>query len=172
MKRRYTIKLICIILTIALAQPVYAQITEPTVDKEGSSTILGFTPIEKDDRDLSGTIPEGVWYGPLDLSGLTYDEARKSIVLYVTSLQDKRVTLCAQNGQKASLTVGDLGLTWNDEDTLYEALTLGSGGNIVNRFKELKDLERDNKMYDLKISFRSGALQEAIRKQAEKETQE
>ena len=134
----------------------------------GSSTVLGFTPIEKDDRDLSGTIPEGVWYGPLDLSGLTYEEARKSIVLYVTSLQDKRVTLNAQNGQKTILTAGDLGLTWNDEDTLYEALTLGSGGNIVNRFKELKDLEQDNKKYDLKIAFRSGTLASTIKKQADK----
>ena len=168
MKYRNAIKLTCIILTIALAQPVSAQITEPTIGKEGSSTVLGFTPIEKDDRDLSGTIPEGVWYGPLDLSGQTYEEARKSIVLYVTSLQDKRVTLNAQNGQKSTLTAGDLGLTWNDEDTLYEALTLGSGGNIVNRFKELKDLEQDNKKYDLKIAFRSGTLASAIKKQADK----
>ncbi len=162
------VKITSIALIILLIRPAYAQTMQPTVDKEGSSTVLGFTPVEKDDRDLSGTIPEGVWYGPLDLSDLTYEEAKKSIVLYVTSLQDQKITLCAQNGNRSTVSAKDLGLCWDDEDTLYEALTLGSGGNIVNRFKELKDLEKTNKVYDMKVSFREGTLSSAIHKQAEK----
>lgn len=169
MKYDNIVKITCILALAALVVwPVHAKITEPVVDIEGSSTVLGFVPVEKDDRDLSGTIPEGVWYGPLDLSELTYEEAKKSIVLYVTSLQDKKITLCANNGQKSVLSAKDLGLCWEDEDTLYEALTLGSGGNIVNRFKELKDLEKDRKVYDLKVSFKNSMIASQVHKQAEK----
>ncbi len=168
MKYRNLIKIIGVLmLTVLVFRPLQAQTLEPVIEQDGSSTVLGFVPVEKDDRDLSGTIPEGVWYGPLDLSELTYDEARKSIVLYVTSLQDQKITLCAQNGHKSVLKAGDLGLCWDDEDTLYEALQLGSGGNVVNRFKELKDLEKENKKYALKISFKQSTLSDAVHKLAQ-----
>ncbi len=163
MKNRSLIKIICFFLLPVLAiRPVPAQITMPTVDTDGSSTVLGFKPVEIDNRDLSGTIPDGVWYGPLDLSDCTYDEARKSITLYVLSLQNTKITLCAKDGQKSDVSAGDLGLEWNDEDTLYEALTLGNGGNIVNRFKERKDLERENKHYDLLVSFDQNKLSDTL----------
>ena len=117
MKNRSFIKITGLVLAMSLCiRPAYAQITVPTVDSDGSSTVLGFKPVEIDNRDLSGTIPDGVWYGPLDLSDCTYDEARKSIMLYVLSLQNAKITLCAKDGQKTDVSAGDLGLEWDDED--------------------------------------------------------
>ncbi|MCR5268877.1 MAG: VanW family protein [Lachnospiraceae bacterium] len=169
MKNRSFIKITGLVLAMSLCiRPAYAQITVPTVDSDGSSTVLGFKPVEIDNRDLSGTIPDGVWYGPLDLSDCTYDEARKSIMLYVLSLQNAKITLCAKDGQKTDVSAGDLGLEWDDEDTVYEALTLGNGGNIVNRFKERKDLERENKHYDLQVSFDRNKLSNVLHSVSQK----
>lgn len=157
-----------VLFALIAASPVYANITVPTIDTDGGSTVLGFAPVEKDDRDLSGTFPDGVCYGPLDLSDMTYEEARKSVVLYVTSLQNQQITLHAQNGQQSTVRVKDLGLKWDDEDGLYEAFTLGRSGNVVNRFKEIKDLEREPRYYELKISFDRNTLSNAVHGLAQK----
>lgn len=171
MKYGRFLKIVCMFgVSAFLLRPVYARMTTPTVevDSDGGSTVLGFKPVEIDNRDHSGTIPDGVWYGPIDLSDLTYDEAKRSITLYVTSLQNQKVTLCTQNGQKSIVTAKELGLEWDDEDTLYEALTLGSGGNVVSRFKEQKDLERENKIYDMNVSFDPQTLKAAVHSLAKK----
>lgn len=169
MKNRSLMKIVSFLCVSALCvRPVFARVTMPTIDTDGTSTVLGFKPVEIDNRDHSGTIPDGVWYGPLDLSDCTYDEARKSIILYVTSLQNAKITLCAKDGQKTDVKAGDLGLEWDDEDTLYEALTLGNGGNVVNRFKERKDLERENKHYEVKVSFDRGILSNTLHSVSQK----
>ncbi len=164
------IKSICGLVSLALlaTTPVYANITVPTIDTDGGSTVLGFAPVEIDDRDLSGTFPDGVYYGPLDLSDMTYEEARKSVVLYVTSLQNRQITLNAQNGQQSTVSAKDLGLKWDDEDGLYEAFTLGRSGNVVNRFKEIKDLEREPRSFELKTSFDRNTLSAFVHGLAEK----
>ena len=54
-----------------------------------SAQVTDFTPVVINEKEQEGEISDGVWYGPIDLSGMTYDEARKSIALYVLSLQEQ-----------------------------------------------------------------------------------
>lgn len=145
------IKIACIVMALVIMSDVgvYAQVTD-------------FTPVVIDEEAQNGDIPDGVWYGPLDLSGMSYEEARKSIILYVMSLQEQKITLIGADGDKTIKTAGELGLKWNDEEALLDAVTLGKSGNVVSRFKELKDLERDNKKYDLKISFDNDILKNIV----------
>ena len=169
MHNRSFYKFICVVLLAGLMTcSAYAQTLTPTIDSDGTSTVLGFKPVEIDNRDHSGSIPDGVWYGPLDLSDMTYDEAKRSITVYVMSLQNAPIALCARDGQRVTVPAKDLGLQWDDEDTLYEALILGNGGNVVSRFKERKDLERENKIYDLKVSFDRNILSQTLHSVAEK----
>lgn len=144
-------KIACLTLSVALLSPIGV-----------SAKVTDFTPVIIDEEDQKGDIPDGVWYGPLDLSGMSFEEARKSIVLYVMSLQEQKITLLGTNGKNAVKTAGELGLKWNDEEALLDAITLGKSGNIVSRFKELKDLERDNKKYELKLSFDEEKLRNAV----------
>lgn len=118
-----------------------------------SAQVTDFTPVVINEKEQEGEISDGVWYGPIDLSGMTYDEARKSIALYVLSLQEQEIELVGTNGSTTKLTAGELGLKWNDEEAIINALTLGKSGNVVNRFKAIKDLEAKNKIYDVKLSF-------------------
>ncbi|MBO4902972.1 MAG: VanW family protein [Lachnospiraceae bacterium] len=169
MHNRSFYKFICVVLLAGMMTcSAYAQTLTPTIDSDGTSTVLGFKPVEIDNRDHSGSIPDGVWYGPLDLSDMTYDEAKRSITVYVMSLQNAPIALCARDGQRVTVPAKDLGLQWDDEDTLYEALILGNGGNVVSRFKERKDLERENKIYDLKVSFDRNILSQTLHSVAEK----
>ena len=95
-----------------------------------------------------GKIKEGVYAGTINLSGLTSDEARSEIADYVNTLKSSALTLVAPGDNFVTVTLGELGLSWENEEIAQEAASLGSKGNIIKRYKDLTDLKRKNKIYD------------------------
>lgn len=128
--------------------------------------VTDFTPIEKSSRDYSGTFLDGILFGPLDLSDMTYDEAIRSITLYKTTLGEKTITLTLPDAGSRTYKADDLGLEWKGENELYEAFSIGKGGNVVTRYKALKDLEREPRTYDITFSFNHELIADLVRKQA------
>lgn len=119
------------------------------------------------DQDLSGTILEGIYVDKVDISGLTYDQAISKIKEYVNSLNDGEVTLkCGETNEKV-VSAGDLGITWNDTGVIADALSLGKTGNIVERYKEKKDLQYEKKVYDLKLIYDYEAIRSIVEEQAD-----
>lgn len=118
-------------------------------------------------RDLSGNYLKGISVGPVDISGKTYDQAVSAINQYVNSLSNTKVTLNSVDGNSVEVTAGDLGIVWNDDDTLYDAITLGRDGNLVERYKQRKDLEHGKKSYDLKLSYDKDTIADIVREQGE-----
>lgn len=56
----------------------------------------------------------------------------------------------------------ELGLYWNNPEIVEEALTLGNSGNIIERYKMLKDLEHENKIYPITYGFDMTAIDSVI----------
>lgn len=100
-----------------------------------------------------GRIKEGIYAGSIDLSGLTPDEARSEISDYVSSLKSSALTLVAPNDNFVTVTLGELGLSWSNEDIAQEAASLGTKGNIIKRYKDLTDLKRKNKVFDIDLAL-------------------
>lgn len=99
-----------------------------------------------------GAIKTGVYADGVDLSGMTAEEAKAAIEEYVASLSEVEITLVATDGNKVTTTAGAIGLEWTNKDIVEEAATLGTEGNIVQRYKALTDLKRENKVYDIIFS--------------------
>ena len=51
------------------------------------------------------------------------------------------------------MTAGDLGIRWNNPQILDEALAIGTEGNVIARYKVLKDLQRKPVNYELTFDF-------------------
>lgn len=97
------------------------------------------------------TINEGVYIGDVDVSGMTAEEAREAVEEKVDELGSKTITLKAEDSS-VSATASELGLSWENEEVVEEAVGLGKSGNIVKRYKDNKDLEHEPKVYDLDFS--------------------
>ncbi|MBE5883878.1 MAG: hypothetical protein E7291_05630 [Lachnospiraceae bacterium] len=97
------------------------------------------------------TIKTGVYANTVDLSGKTGTEATAAIEAYVEGLKSVEITLLAADNQEVKTTAGDLGITWVNRELVTEALELGTYGNVIQRYKMLKDLEHDN--YTLEVQF-------------------
>lgn len=118
------------------------------------------------------TIKTGVYADTIDLSGKTSSEAAAAIEAYVEELKPIEVTLLAAGDKEVITTAGDLGITWVNRELVTEALELGSHGNIIERYKMLKDLEHDNYVFELEFDFDIEAINNILAEKCAKYDQE
>lgn len=93
-------------------------------------------------------ISNGVYIEGIDVSGMTAREASDAVKQKVTELGEAEVTLM-MGDTPITGTLNDLGLEWENKEIIDEVKNLGTTGNIVQRYKDQKDLEHQNKEYDI-----------------------
>lgn len=120
--------------------------------------LWGFTVQAKE----ADTVKSGIFVESIDLSGMTEQEATAAIEAYVEELQNVNITLLAADDNEVIVTAGELGIVWENRDVVTEALELGAHGNVIQRYKMLKDLEHENKVFDLKLSFDMQAISDIL----------
>ena len=112
--------------------------------------------------DADTTIKEGIYAGEDSLAGMTAAEAEAMIREKIAGMAKSQVTLVAAGGQEITVTARDLGITWANPEIVEEAASLGTVGNVVQRYKILKDLQFKNKVYEIKLDFDFSAINEIL----------
>ena len=108
------------------------------------------------------TIKSGIYAGEVNLSGMTREEAVRAVGGFVDGLKDVQVTLLAGAGSRVAVTAGELGITWANPELVTEALEVGTRGNVIVRYKQLKDLEHRNLVLPIKLSFDQQAISDFL----------
>ena len=119
------------------------------------------------ERDLSGTILPGVYVDDIDLSGKTYDQAVGLINDKVKAMSEASITLNSIGDNTVNVKAEDLGIKWDDTNTVADALYLGRSGNLVERYKERKDLEHEKVVYPLKLEFDRSRITDIVTEQGD-----
>ena len=123
---------------------------------------LVMTGMDAEAAGTFNTIENGVFIGDIDVSGMTTLEAEDAVNSYVDGLKEKEITLNALNGNTVTVTAEELGIEWDNKEVVDEAGELGKAGNIVQRYKALKDLEHQNEIFPLSISFDEAEVRSVI----------
>lgn len=97
-------------------------------------------------------ITNGVRIGSIDVSGMTKAEAKSAVDEYVNSLLSNTFTLRGEKGSM-EITAEQMGLTAEADLCIEEAYAVARSGNLIHRYKEVKNLERDNLMLDLDLKI-------------------
>lgn len=108
------------------------------------------------------TIKPGVYAGEIDLSGKTVTEAKAAVEFYVEELQSTEISLEAAGGHTVTVTAGDLGVSWVNTDLPEKAFGLGRTGNVIERYKQLKDLEHENYVFPIELDFDVEAIDSVL----------
>ncbi len=107
-------------------------------------------------------IKEGVFAGKVDLSGMTESEAESAVEEYLNGLESSELKLNCVSGNEVSVRVSDFGISWGNREIISEAVSLGRSGNIIRRFKDLSDLKKHKKVFDLELAIDDEAVQRII----------
>ncbi len=107
------------------------------------------------------TIANGVHVEGVDLSGMTPELAKEALQGKVNTLSATPVVL--KLGENVITTsLGDLGYTCTNLDIVDSLSSIGKSGNIVERYKQQKDLENSTVDYTLNFTVDGGKVQEFV----------
>lgn len=93
----------------------------------------------------------GIYIEDMSLEGKTVEEAEAMVNDYVAALLTQNITLRTVNGNEVTITPADIGFAWSNTDVVKQAASIGKNGNIVQRYKAEKDLQFENKRFELKF---------------------
>lgn len=108
------------------------------------------------------TIKDGIYISGIDVGGMTAAEAEAAIDDYVNSIKPAIITLNTANDGEVQVTAGDFGLTWVNREIIKEAAGIGQDGNVIVRYKMMKDLQQDNIYYELEFSYDEDAIRSIL----------
>lgn len=111
-------------------------------------------------------IQKGIYVNDIDLADKSPEEAKKEIEEYVNSFGSAQIVLHVEEEGTITTSAADLGLKWGNEEILDEVASFGRDGDILRCYKELKDLEYQNKTYEVSFGFDKNKIKSLIEENA------
>lgn len=102
--------------------------------------------------DSKETIAKGVYIGSVDVGGMTKQEAHDAVDAYVDRLMQTNFSLMGPIGYM-NITAEKMGITTDVDTVVEEANAIAKYGDLISRFKETKDLEKEHKVVDLPLTL-------------------
>ena len=106
----------------------------------------------KAEKNDDTTILDRIYVGKVSVGGMTKSEAEEAVEEYVDRLGGELITLKVED-REIEVNADDLGLKWENTDVVDEAAGFGKAGNLIARYKAEKDLEHEDKVFDLNFAI-------------------
>lgn len=116
-------------------------------------------------------IAEGVYIGNVYVGGMTEAEAEAAVEAYIEETADTQITLVAGE-QSTVVTAGELGIEFSDMSVIEEAMDVARGGNLIKRYKDIKDLENGDKVISLRFAVNEEDVTALLEEKADELNQE
>ncbi|WFR57169.1 VanW family protein [Anaerocolumna sp. AGMB13025] len=108
------------------------------------------------------TITKGVYIDSIHIGGMTAEEAKQAVKDYVEDLKSKKINV--QIGKDTeSISLSKLGYDVKDNDYINQAVMIGKTGNLIKRYKELKDTEASNLVYNLEFNVNDKKIKKFVK---------
>lgn len=99
----------------------------------------------------NSVIADRIFIGDVSVGGMTKEEAVNAVQKYVDNLADQVMKLTI-NDVSVDATAEELGVSWKDQESVDEAVAYGKSGNLIARYKAGKDLEHEDKVFNLPLT--------------------
>ena len=129
--------------------------------------VFALIPADISRADNKPTVLEGIYVDDISLGGRTAEEAFALVQEYVRELGQKQITLHSIDNHHVSTTADEMGFGWANPQIIREAVALGQEGNVITRYKALKDLQHSNVIYELEYYFDSAMVADIITEHGE-----
>ncbi len=110
---------------------------------------------------MADTLPDGIYVGEYNLGGMTEEEANKKIQDLVGQMENQKITLMV-DGQPMETTAKELGFHWSNPEAVNQAASAWQGGNLIKRYLNKKDIEKNHVIIPLETALDDGRLEAFI----------
>ena len=109
----------------------------------------------------AGVLPEGVTLAGESLGGLTEEEAKEVIVERANALLGRTITLQLADATY-DLSMEDLGVQWENPEAVNILNAAVMQGNVIARYKKMKDVEHNPVEVGLQLAFDQEGLKQRV----------
>lgn len=110
---------------------------------------------------MADTLPDGIYVGEYNLGGMTEEEANKKIQDLVGQMESQKITLVV-DGQPMETSAKELGFHWSNPEAVNQAASAWQGGNLIKRYLNKKDIEKNHVIIPLETALDDGRLEAFI----------
>lgn len=114
------------------------------------------------DAKAAETILKGIYIDEIDVSGMTVAEAKAAVNAKVEARMETPIVLKCVEDNEVIVTPADLGMKWSNPQIVDELTELGQVGNIIDRYKFRKDLERENYVVNVAYSYDKELIKQLV----------
>ncbi len=107
-------------------------------------------------------IVNGISIGDTDVSGMTVSEASRLVAEKVNKAENSVITVYLVDNESEELSMADIDLKWLNTDVAKEAASYANSGNMIKRYKDRKDIERDGIRIPIKYSVSKSAIEQFV----------
>ena len=125
--------------------------------------ILTSSTVHVSAEEKDNTIVKGVFIDEVEVSGMTKEQAEEAVKNFVGGLKKKGVAIMV-GSEIVYTTMGDLGYQVEDNENIEIALSLGKSGNLVKRYKDMKDIEQGSIIYPLTFIYDETKIKDIVEK--------
>ncbi len=128
--------------------------------------IVSFSMYRYDRRFSNDVICDNIYIGPVNVSGMTKEEALQAV--NETASQEGNLFLTMKVGDEtATVTLRQLGYGYdNAEEAVDEAVAYGKKGNIYTRYFDLKNLDKEAYVVPVDIALDADLATDVMKEQA------
>ena len=129
--------------------------------------VMVFAGIPSYAKTADDKIAMGIFLDEVNVSGLTKEEAIIAVNDYIAAKAEETIAFDI-DGDLLDVSRGSLGIAWNNPEIVDEAVAVGKTGNLIRKYKEIKDLEFENKVYHLTYTADSEMIQTVVTEECTK----
>ncbi len=111
-------------------------------------------------------IPEGVEVEGIDLSNMTPEEAKAALNSFVEDVKGRTLHLTDSDGTVMDIPFSQFGVDIADPAVVDKLSQIGSGGNILTRYKALRDVQNGHGDYQIQFTCDQAALESILNERA------
>ncbi len=122
-----------------------------------STMIVSKVNAAEDDEVIS----QGIYIDSIHVGGMTEKQAKEAVQNYINDLKSKTVTVNIED-KSETISLKDLGYTEVENDFIEQAIKVGKEGNLIKRYKDLKDAQVENLVYDLTFTIDDNKIKDFL----------
>lgn len=107
------------------------------------------------------TLKDGVYIDSVHVGGMTVEEAKKAVNNYIEEMKTKTITIEIEEDTE-EVSLSNLGLDNEDIGFIEETIQIGETGNVIRRYKEIKDVAHNNLVYTLEFNVDNRSVREFV----------